>query len=252
MTEFVTSADGVRIAYEMAGEGRRPILLIHGFASNRVINWRGPGWYDWLTQAGFRVIAFDNRGHGESDKPHDIAAYDEGKMVGDALAVLDAVHVTTCDMMGYSMGGYLLIRLLHDQPARVKRAILGGVGGEYFSLWEKRARQIAEALLTNDKGAADPQAAEFRRFAERAGDDMAALAACIQRPRLRFTMEELGAIVTPLLFVNGENDEMTGPPERLARIFPNARLELVSGRDHHRTVGDPVYKQAVTDFLGLI
>jgi pimeloyl-ACP methyl ester carboxylesterase len=81
---------------------------------------------------------------------------------------------------------------------------------------------------------------------------MAALAACIQRPRLRFTMEELGAIVTPLLFVNGENDEMTGPPERLARIFPNARLELVSGRDHHRTVGDPVYKLAVTDFLGLI
>ncbi len=253
MTEFVTGTDGVRIAYDVVGEGRRPILLIHGFASSRIINWRNPGWYDWLTQEGFRVIALDNRGHGESGKPHDIASYDEGKMAGDALSVLDALNIKTCDMMGYSMGGYLLIRLLHDSPKRVTHAVLGGVGGAYFSLWEKRAKQIADALLAKDKNAiGDPQAREFRRFAERVGNDMAAMAACIQRPRQRFTIEELGAITTPFLFVNGENDDMSGPPERLARVFPNARLEIVGARDHHRTVGDPLYKQAVTDFLGLI
>ena len=249
MTEFVTSADGVRIAYESVGEGR-PILLIHGFASNREINWRKPGWYDWLTRAGFRVVAFDNRGHGESDKPHDIAAYDEGLMVGDALAVLDALKIQAAHMMGYSMGAYLLIRLMHDWPARVGRAVCGGVGGTYFGFWDKRAKKIADAMLAKDPGEiADPLAQEFRRFADRAGDDLEAMAACIQRPRITFTMNELKAVTTPVLFVTGENDDMSGPPERLARVFPNARLEIVPGRDHHRTVGDPVFKQAVTEFL---
>ena len=253
MTEFVTAQDGVRIAYETVGEGRRSILLIHGFASSREINWRRPGWYDWLTRAGFRVIAFDNRGHGESDKPHDIAAYDEGKMAGDALAVMDALNVKACDMMGYSMGGYLLIRLMHDHAARVNHAILGGIGGTYFGFWDKRAKLIADAMLAKDKTAVtDPLAQEFRNFAERAGDDLQAMAACIQRPRITFTMDELKAVATPVLFVSGENDTMSGPPERLSRLFPNSRLVIVPGRDHHRTVGDPVYKQAVTEFLGLI
>ena len=249
MTDFVAGADGTRIAFDSVGEGR-PILLIHGFASNREINWRKPGWYDHLARAGFRVIAFDNRGHGESDKPHDITAYDEGTMVGDALAVLDALKIQSCDMMGYSMGGYLLIRLMHDQPARVGRAVCAGIGGTYFGFWDKRAKKIAVAMLTKDiEGIADPLAQEFRRFADKAGDDLEAMAACIQRPRITFTMDELRAITTPVLLVTGENDDMSGPPERLARVFPNSRLEIVPGRDHHRTVGDPVYKRAVTKFL---
>jgi pimeloyl-ACP methyl ester carboxylesterase len=249
MTEFVKAADGVRIAYESVGDGR-PVLLIHGFASNRELNWRKPGWYEHLTRAGHRVIAFDNRGHGESDKPHDIASYDEGTMVGDALAVLDGLNIKTCDAMGYSMGGYLLIRMMHDHPARVGRAVCGGIGGTYFGFWDKRAKKIADAMLTKDvESIADPLAQEFRRFAEKAGDDLEAMAACIQRPRITFTMDELRSIATPVLFVTGENDDMSGPPERVARLFPNSRLEIVTGRDHHRTVGDPVYKRAVTEFL---
>jgi len=249
MTEFVTAPDGVRIAYDSVGEGR-PVLLIHGFASNRDINWRKPGWYEHLRHAGHRVIALDNRGHGESSKPHDIASYDESIMVGDAIAVLDALRIPQCDVVGYSMGGYLLIRMMHDRPERVARAVCGGIGGTYFGFWDKRAKKIADAMLTKDvEGIADPLAQEFRRFAERAGDDLPAMAACIQRPRITFTMEELRAIATPVLFVNGENDEMSGPPERLARLFPNSRLEIVPGRDHHRTAGDPLFKRAATDFL---
>ncbi|MGQ0742317.1 MAG: alpha/beta fold hydrolase [Alphaproteobacteria bacterium] len=248
MSEFVSNG-GVCIAYETLGEGA-PVLLVHGFASNREINWRKPGWYEWLTRAGRRVIAMDNRGHGESDKPHDIQFYDEGLMAGDALAVLNALKISSCDMVGYSMGAYLLIRLMHDHPARVARAVLGGVGGTYFGFWDKRAKKIADAMLAKDPAEiTDPMAQEFRRFAERAGDDLEAMAACIQRPRITFTMEELKAITTPVLIVCGENDEMAGPPERLARVFANARLEIVAGRDHQRTVGDPVFKQAAVEFL---
>ncbi len=68
--EFATAEDGVRIAYEVVGEGE-PVVLVHGFASGRVQNWRAPGWYQTLNGAGYRVIAMDCRGHGESDKPHD-------------------------------------------------------------------------------------------------------------------------------------------------------------------------------------
>jgi len=82
MTEFVTAPDGVRIAYDIAGEGA-PIVLVHGFGASRVQNWRAPGWYETLTGAGYRVIALDCRGHGESDKPHDSAFYGESTMASD-------------------------------------------------------------------------------------------------------------------------------------------------------------------------
>src|SRR5262245_8835912 len=69
---------GVRIAYvdlpPPGGDGA-PVLLIHGFASNHAVNWVYPSWTTTLNRAGFRVIAHDNRGHGESDKPYDPAAY---------------------------------------------------------------------------------------------------------------------------------------------------------------------------------
>src|SRR5690348_7696309 len=73
---------GLRLAYEVDGEGA-PIVLVHGFASSRVTNWKSTSWYRALTEAGRQVIAMDVRGHGESDKPHDPAAYDEGELERD-------------------------------------------------------------------------------------------------------------------------------------------------------------------------
>ncbi|MBM3520931.1 MAG: alpha/beta hydrolase, partial [Alphaproteobacteria bacterium] len=77
------NSDRVEIAFESWGEGP-PVLLIHGFASNRFVNWRDTGWVKTLTEAGFRAIALDNRGHGESEKLHDPARYHLAEMVGDA------------------------------------------------------------------------------------------------------------------------------------------------------------------------
>src|SRR6478736_5284483 len=62
--------DDLDIAFLDEGEGD-PILLIHGFASSKEINWVQPGWVDTLTKAGYRVIALDNRGHGASSKLYD-------------------------------------------------------------------------------------------------------------------------------------------------------------------------------------
>ena len=73
------------IAYVDSGPANHePILLIHGFASNARVNWRDTGWIRVLTEAGYQVIAFDNRGHGESGKLYDVSAYPAAEMAEDA------------------------------------------------------------------------------------------------------------------------------------------------------------------------
>ncbi len=160
MTQFVTSKDGVRIAYDSTGEGR-PIVLIHGFASSREQNWRTPGWIDALAAAGFRAVSFDCRGHGKSDKPHDPDLYGEN-MIDDILAVMDAADAWPADVMGYSMGGMLTIRLLMKFPERVRRAVTAGIGATYFSEAPAWRAMIAKAVETDNVEAIEDRAA--RRF----------------------------------------------------------------------------------------
>jgi pimeloyl-ACP methyl ester carboxylesterase len=127
MTNFVTAADGVVIAYDVAGDGP-PAVLVHGFGANRGITWRNTNWYEWLTNAGRQVIAPDCRGHGMSGKPREREAYDDRRMLADVLAVLDARGLAAADVIGYSMGAALAINLLKEAPERVRRAVSAGVG----------------------------------------------------------------------------------------------------------------------------
>ena len=69
---------GLSLAYDdITPAGRRvgTVLMVHGFATSRAENWRRLGWYGAFERKGYRVVAHDQRGHGESDKPHDPAAY---------------------------------------------------------------------------------------------------------------------------------------------------------------------------------
>jgi pimeloyl-ACP methyl ester carboxylesterase len=251
MPHVVHGPDGTPIAWQATGAGE-PILLIHGFASSARINWGSTGWIDFLVRGGRRVITFDCRGHGESGKPHDAAQYEETLMLGDALAVLDAAGAGTADVMGYSMGGYIALRLAHGAPERVRRLILGGVGGTYFTYWSERAEAIAQALLEPDPATlTDKTSRMFRSFAEKSGNDLVALAACMRRKRRIFSCEELDAFRQPTLVVCGETDDVSGPAGEIARCFPNARAVTVPKRDHMLTVGDRGYKDAVASFLNL-
>jgi pimeloyl-ACP methyl ester carboxylesterase len=249
MTYYVTASDGTDIAYDCMGEGP-PIVLIHGFGANRVITWGNTGWYQTLTRAGHKVIAIDCRGHGESEKPHNRADYNEGRMTTDVIAVLAALEIPEADLMGYSMGAQLAIRFMHDAPGRVRRAVLGGLGENYFRPSEALNETIADGLLAkNPAKITDPVAREFRQFCEKAGDDLVAMAACILRPRRIFTPEELHALPQHVLVVCGEDDTMVGSPEALVRAFQDAKLLRIPKRNHHSTVGDRAYKDAVVAFL---
>jgi pimeloyl-ACP methyl ester carboxylesterase len=248
MTKFTQGSDGVRIAYEEAGAGE-PIVLVHGFASDRVQNWRATGWYDTLAGAGRRVIAMDCRGHGESDKPHNPPAYGE-HMVDDVIAVMADANLDRADIMGYSMGGMLTMGLLMRRPDLARKAIVAGVGETYFRDAPHRRHAIADALEAPDPGMlTDPVQKQFREFAGQKGKDLAALAACMREERTVYTPEQLARWQGPLLVVCGENDVLTGGPDGLARAFPEGKAVVVPRRDHMTAVGDKVYKQAVLEFL---
>lgn len=95
--------DGLEIAFLDEGKGE-PIVLVHGFASSKEINWVQPSWVSTLKKIGRRVIALDNRGHGDSSKPHDPAAYSLPLMASDTIALLDHLKLERVDYLGYSMG----------------------------------------------------------------------------------------------------------------------------------------------------
>jgi pimeloyl-ACP methyl ester carboxylesterase len=243
------SVGNLRIAFDDVGQGE-PIILIHGFASSRAINWQRPGWYEALSKAGRRVIALDLRGHGESEKPHDESAYDESLMAADVIQLMDHLGVTSADVMGYSMGGFITLHLLMEHRSRFGRAIIGGVGENYFAPVTINVDRVVEALLApRADEVSDPVSKTFRVFAESSGNDLKALAACFKRARTPYRPQELSGITHPVLIVAGDKDTMIGSAEPLADAIPNSKLVIVKGRDHMLTVGDKAYKAAAIAFL---
>lgn len=245
---FAVAEDGVRLAYAVAGEGK-PVLLVHGFASSREQNWGSTGWIDRLVRDGCRVVSFDCRGHGHSGKPHDSAAYGS-RMVDDIAVVMDACGLSDAFVMGYSMGAMLSIRFLMLHPGRVRKAVLAGVGDNYFGDQAAWSEKVATAMLTDDVGAIDDaEARKFRIFGGQKGKDRHALAACMRAPRHYYTAEELKTSQRPVLVVAGETDTLTGSPFRLAASFADGRALVLPNKDHMTAVGDPGYKRAVLDFF---
>lgn len=241
-------AAGVRIAYEDLGSGP-PVVLVHGFAASRALNWKAPGWYDLLLDAGYRVCALDCRGHGESDKPHDSAAYEPARMGGDVLRMLDTLQIERARLVGYSMGAMIASQLLLEHADRFERVVLGGVGG---TMLEPRgdSEAIARALEADDpKGITDERGRGFRAFADQSRNDRHALAACMRRPRTPLDPAALAHVSLPVLVVAGALDELVGDPARLAAVIPGAKSIVIPGRDHLSAVGDRRTKDAVLAFL---
>ncbi len=242
------SSDGVRIAFTVEGDGE-PILLIHGFASNLQTNWRGTGWIGLLAGAGFKVVAFDNRGHGESEKLYDPDAYTGPEMAEDACRLLDHLGIENAHVIGYSMGSRLAAFLGLQHPARVRSAIFGGLGANMMHGTGDPA-PIAAALLSEDPGAiADGYARAFRIFADQTKSDRRALAACIMASRHRIAGNRLAELCMPVLVAVGTEDTLAGPAQPLADAIPGAEALDIPGRDHMKAVGDRVFKEGALAFL---
>ena len=238
----------VELAFLDEGQGE-PIVLVHGFASSKEVNWVQPGWFATLGGAGRRVIAFDNRGHGQSAKLTDPADYHTSKMAGDVRALLDHLQIEQADVMGYSMGARIAAFLALEYPDVVRSMVLGGLGMHLID-GVGLPESVAEALEAPSLAdVTDSQGRMFRAFADQTKSDRRALAACIRGSRQVLTREQAASIQTPTLIAVGTKDPIAGSPEELAAAMPHARALPIPGRDHMLAVGDKVFKAGVLEFL---
>jgi pimeloyl-ACP methyl ester carboxylesterase len=238
----------VEIAYLDEGQGQ-PIVLVHGFASTKEVNWVHPGWVTTLTRAGRRVIVVDNRGHGASSKLYDPAMYYSATMADDVRALLDHLNIERADVMGYSMGARITAFLVLSHAARVRSAIFGGLGirlVEGVGLPETIADAL-EALSLDD--VRDPTGRMFRIFAEQTKSDLRALTACIRGSRQTLRASQVASIRVPVLVAVGTKDQVAGSARELAALIPGARALDIPDRDHMLAVGDKVFKAGVIVFL---
>src|ERR1700722_6185420 len=150
------TSGGLSIAYDdihPAGERAGTAFLVHAFATSRAENWRRLEWYGAFERKNYRIVALDLRGHGESEKPHDPAAYGRDDLVGDIVGLMDHLGLGRVDLMGYSMGARLSLQTALAHPGRVANLIVGGIGGRMLQPQPAPAAgamTMAEAMRAED------------------------------------------------------------------------------------------------------
>lgn len=241
-------SDGILIHYEVFGDGR-PILLIHGFASNIAINWVQTGWVETLNKAGYRVIALDNRGHGQSQKLYDAKLYFAHEMARDAVRLLDHLGIETLPVLGFSMGARIAAFMALQDPGRVSSLVLGGMGMNLVTGLANSEAIISALTAESLSQVTDKAGRQFRIFAEHSRADRPALAACMINSREPMAEADVRRIAAPALVAVGEADDMAGSPAPLAALLPRGEAFVIPRRDHMRSTGDLEFKKAALDFL---
>ena len=242
-------SDGVRLAFIDEGAGD-PVLLIHGFASSVRTNWIDPGWVSLLTGNGFRVIAIDNRGHGESEKLYDRALYSAPLMAEDARRLLDHLGIPRADVMGYSMGARITAFLALAHPAARAQRHLRRPRRQHGAADGRHRPDRARAGGRQHRRRQEPDRAHLPRL--RREDRQRPQGAGRLHPRLAradHARDGWQHRRCPVLVATGTEDVIGGPAEELAALIPGAEALPIPRRDHMLAVGDRVYKEGVLAFL---
>jgi pimeloyl-ACP methyl ester carboxylesterase len=236
--------DGARLAYRELGEGR-PLILIHGYLGN-AMTMAGTGIAGRLAGQGYRVVMPDLRGHGDSARPHDPAAYPPDALADDGLALIEQLALTGYDLGGYSLGGRTVIRLL-ARGATPGRAIVGGQGLEAITRTVGRGGQFRHVLT--HFGTFEPGSPEqaMEDWVTASGGDPVALVHVLDT-FADTPLAELARITVPTLVLTGADDGHNDTAEALASALPNGRYIMLPG--HHGTaMTTPEFESAIADFL---
>ena len=268
-----TTSNGIEISYTDSGGDGRPVVLIHGWPLS------GASWSDQvsaLTGAGYRVITYDRRGFGESDKPAD--GYDYDTFSEDLAGVLDHLEVSDATLVGFSMGGGEVARYLGSRGSeRIRSAVLagavppfllktddnpdGGLGDDDVEGMKSGATDdragFLDGFMTNFFSAGDElkvteeQRQQALRLAEPARDE--AVVACIDAFGRTDFREDLAKIDVPVLVIHGDSDgivpfEVSG--QRSAEAISDSTLHVVEGGPHgFNTSHANELNQALLEFL---
>lgn len=239
-TKYFTSFDDIKIAYTDEGKGK-PVLLIHGFINTRK-SWDKTVLKQALLDKGYRVIVPDLRGNGDSDKPHEDAAYSEDAEVMDLLFLISELKISKYSAVGYSRGSIILAKLL-TKTRRLKKAVLGGMGIDFTNPnWDRRImfRDAFNGKVTEEtKGAVE--------YAKSINADLKSLY-LQQKHQPVTTKRQLQVIEAKVLVIAGDEDLDNGDPAALQKAIPKSKLQIVKG-DHNGTYKTEDFSKAILSFL---
>jgi pimeloyl-ACP methyl ester carboxylesterase len=212
----------------------------------------------------YRLVALDQRGHGKSDKPHDDRQYGM-EMVRDVVRVMDHLNIEKAHVVGYSMGGFVVGRLLADYPHRVSSAVIGGNGGfrsgDYAEFVKAFSGAVADGLQTGDALIEHYELAGFppmndslkQEFLKLNNTSDATTLAAVARGwnNLALSADELRAIEIPTLVIHGEHENAfgIGSAKQFDELVPNSRLVVVPEQDHEHALTSEVFAVEVRKFV---
>jgi pimeloyl-ACP methyl ester carboxylesterase len=257
------------IAVTDVGDGP-PVVLLHGLGCGRRM------WFHQIRalRSRFRVIAYDQRGHGETDAPHQAADYSAGHLARDLVGVLDALKIERAAIVGFSLGGGPALALAASKPERVSRLVLAdvGAGADDPVKIEGMARRWVTLIRQGeiDELVCDMLRSElfkvYARRSPRRREHMAALIRSTPIDGLRFTLSEvlakrkslfrlsgvLKSVRAPTLVMVGELDYVCSKASRLtAHAVPGAMLSIIKNSGHMSPLEQPAaFTAALMDFLG--
>ena len=242
---YFNSFDDAPLAWREMGEGR-PVVLIHGFMSDATTNWIRFGHAAAIAAKGFRVIMPDLRGHGDSAKPHDPAAYPRDALTRDGHAIVAHLGLTDYDLGGYSLGARTVSRMLAT-GATPTRAIFSGMGLEGLTDTGRRAGHFRHILTNLGQHERGSPAWLAEAFLKTSGGDPVALLRVIDT-FADTTIDDIRGFAPPALVVCGVDDHDNGSAPALADALPDARYVEVPG-GHMSAVTKPELGLAIADWL---
>lgn len=248
-TSYITGDGGTRLAVHRLGaetHGGRPVLLLHGLFSSAEVNWIKFGTAARLAGAGFEAIMPDLRAHGQSEAPHDPAAYPQDVLVKDVQALVRALGLTDYDLGGFSLGARTAVRAVLA-GLKPRRLVLGGMGLEGLSGWARRSAFFVDAIDRFDQIERGDPAFLAKSFMKTMQVDREAarllLGSVDDTPA-----EALGGVTMPVLVVCGAQDQDNGSAPALAQALPDGRYAEVPGT-HMSSVTRPEFGEAIVRFL---
>lgn len=258
--QFVSN--GIRLQYMESGvPAGEPVILVHGFAVNATLQWSLPGITRTLNDR-YRVIQFDNRGHGRSERPKEADQYGM-EMVHDIARLMEHLQIEKAHIVGYSMGAFLTHKFAATYPGKVKSIVLGGAGwlrdGQATDIMDEiseslRTRKSLEplfrALHPPDARPITPQALQAAsKMALLINDPVALSHVAKGMKQLKLNEDEMKSVKVPTLCIVGERDPLCETARLLDGQRPKLKMHYIKGAHHMNAFELPVFKESLLTFL---